>query len=159
MKRLLFSSAAAVIVILALSACAYRFADPFPARNYDLVSVTNSTAEPGLSRVLEEELRLTGGFTPGSGSRLYVTATRFTEQVETVSSAGTPVRQRLALEIAWKVEGEGHRSEAVFGNEGVREIYPYSADPASLDWNRKATVKLLAKKAADRVIRRLEGAP
>ena len=147
-----------VSVLLALTACTYRFADPFPASNYDLVSVTNSTAEPGLGPVLEEELRLAGGFTPGSNARLYVTATRFTQQVETVSSTGTPVRQKLILEVAWKVEGS-HRSEAVFGNETVRELYPYSDDPASLEWNRNAAVKLLARTAAELVIRRLEGTP
>jgi hypothetical protein len=117
MNRLPFFTTA-VIAILALSACTYRFADPFPARSYDLMPVTNSTAEPGLGPILEQELRLTGGFTPGAGSLLYVTVTRFTEQVETVSSAGTPVRQRLTMEVAWKVEG-GHRSEAVFGKEGA----------------------------------------
>ncbi len=155
MRRSLFTGAA--IGILVLSACTYRFADPFPARNYDLVSVANSTAEPGLSGILEEELRLKGGFTPGAQSRLYLTVTRFTEQVETVSSSG-PVRQKLSMKVAWKVEGE-HRSEAVFGEETAKEVYPYSRDPSSLDWNRKAAVKLLAKAVADLVIRRLEGAP
>ncbi len=148
----------AVLGILVLTACTYRFVDPFPARSYDLVSVANSTAEPGLGGVLQEEMRLKGGFTPGAQSRLYLTVTRFTQQVETVSSSGTPVRQKLSMEVAWKVEG-GHRSEAVFGKETAREVYPYSPDPSSLDWNRKAAVKLLAGRVADLVIRRLEGAP
>ena len=148
----------AVLGILVLTACTYRFVDPFPARSYDLVSVANSTAEPGLGGVLQKEMRLKGGFTPGAQSRLYLTVTRFTQQVETVSSSGTPVRQKLSMEVAWKVEGV-HRSQAVFGKETAREVYPYSLDAASLDWNRKAAVKLLAKAAADLVIRRLEGAP
>jgi hypothetical protein len=147
-----------ISVLLVATACTYRFADPFPASKYDLVSVTNSTSEPGLSLVLEEELRIAGGFTPGSDARLYVAATRFTQQVETVSSDGTPVRQKLILDVAWKVEGS-NRSEAVFGNETVKELYPYTADPASLEWNRKAAVKLLARAAAELVIRRLEGTP
>jgi outer membrane lipopolysaccharide assembly protein LptE/RlpB len=147
-----------ISALLVTTACTYRFADPFPASKYDLVSVTNSTSEPGLSVVLEEKLRLAGGFSPGSDARLYVTATRFTQQVETVSSTGTPVRQKLTLDVAWEVEGS-HRSEAVFGNETVRELYPYTADPASLEWNRNAAVRLLAQAAAELVIRRLEGAP
>jgi len=147
-----------VSFLLVTTACTYRFADPFPASKYDLVSVTNSTSEPGLSMVLEDELRLAGGFTPGSDARLYVTATRFTQQVDTVGSDGTPVRQKLTLDVAWKVEGS-HRSEAVFGNETVRELYPYTGDPASLEWNRSAAVKLLARAVAELVIRRLEGTP
>ncbi len=148
----------AVLGILMLTACSYRFVDPFPARSYDLISVTNSTAEPDLDGVLEEEIRLKGGFTHGAQSRLYLTVTRFTQQVETVSSSGTPVRQKLSMEVAWKVEG-AHRSQAVFGKETAREVYPYSLDPSSLDWNRKAAVKLLASAVADLVIRRLEGTP
>ena len=147
-----------VVSMMALTACTYRFADPFPARDYDLLSVSNSTAEPGLGNILEEELRLVGGFTSGSDSRLYVTATRFSQQVETVSSAGTPVRQKLTLDLSWKVEGT-HRSEAVFGSETVTELYPYSPDAASLDWARNAAIRLLARNAAGLLIRKLEGTP
>jgi outer membrane lipopolysaccharide assembly protein LptE/RlpB len=147
-----------MMAVSLLAACSYRFVDPFPARDYELVEVRNSSAEPGVSTVLEEELRLAGGFSADAQSRLYVTVTRFGQETETVSSGGEPVRQKLTMVVAWKVEGS-RRSEAVFGNETAVELYPWSPDPASMEWNRNAAKRLLARKAAELVILRLGNSP
>lgn len=146
-----------ILLLAAISiqtGCSYRFVQPFPASDYALVRVGNSSAEAGLAPLLEEELRRNGGFQEHSASLLSVTVTDFTETVETVSSSGSPVRQKLSMEVAWKVEGTSS-SEVVSGKETAVRTYPYSADPSTLDWNRNAAVRLLTEMAARRVLENL----
>jgi hypothetical protein len=145
-----------MITIFIQTGCSYRFVDPFPASDYALARVGNSSPEPGLAPLLEEELRRNGGFKEHSAYRLSVTVTDFTETVESVSSSGSPVRQKLTMDIAWKVEGASS-SETVFGKETAVRSYPYSADPSTLDWNRSAAVRLLAEMAARRILENLKG--
>ena len=138
-------------MIFIQAGCSYRFVDPFPASDYALVSVGNSSPEAGLAVLLEEELRRNGGFQKHSANLLSVTVTDFSETVDSVSSSGTPVRQKLTMEVAWKVE-TASSSEAVFGKEKAVRSYPYSPDPTTLDWNRSAAVRLLTETAARRVL-------
>jgi hypothetical protein len=133
------------------SGCSYRFVQPFPASDYALVKVGNSSPEAGLAPLLEEELRRNGGFHKRSANLLSVTVTDFSETVESVSSSGSPVRQKLSMEVAWKVERTSS-SKAVSGKETVVRSYPYSADPSTLDWNRSAAVRLLTEMAARRIL-------
>lgn len=145
---------ATVFLALALSGCGYRFVDPFPASDYTLLSVRNATAEPSIAGILEEELRRLGGFVKGSRNLLSVSITEFSEEVESISSAGVPVRQALTMEVAWKVEG-AHREEARSGSVTARRGYPYSDDPTALEWNRNAAVRLLVESAAGSVLDQL----
>lgn len=144
----------AAIACLFPPGCGYRFVDPFPASDYALVSVRNASSESGLASILEGELRRNGGFQKRSVYRLSVTVTDFTETVESVSSSGSPVRQKLTMEVAWKVEGPSP-SEATLGKDVSARSYPYSADPSTLDWNRSAAVRLLADMAARRILENL----
>jgi hypothetical protein len=147
-----------VFLILFPTGCGYRFVNPFPASDYALVSVRNSTGESGLGVILEEELRTYGGFRKSSANRLSVTVTSFTETVESVSSAGLPVRQELTISVDWKVEGT-QSAQAVLGEETTSRSYPYSTDLPTLDWNRNAAVRLLTETAARSVLHSLGEKP
>ena len=144
-----------VLLCVSAAGCSYRFVDPFPASDYSLVLVRNSTAEAGLAAILEEELRRFGGFKKSSSNHLSVTITSFTERVESIGSSGTPVRQALVMEIAWKVEGK-QAAQATFGSLTVDRSYPYSSDLSTLDWNRNAAIRLLSEMAARKVLDSLE---
>jgi len=138
--------------------CGYRFVDPLPASEYALVSVMNATAEAGLASQFEEAMRRSGGFKEGSANELSVTITRFNEGVESVGSSGSPVRQELTMEVAWKAEGP-RPGRVTSGKETVVQSYPYSTDPATLDWNRSAAVRLLIQTATGKVLESLGGQP
>ena len=145
-------------LLLSAAGCGYRFVDPFPASDYTLVSVGNSTEEAGLANLLEEELRKRGGFKARSANRLSVTVTGFNETVESVGSDGIPVRQKLTMEVAWKVEGT-QAAQATFGHEVVLRSYPYTTDLPSLDFNRISALRLLTETAARTVLERLGELP
>ncbi|MCJ7499383.1 hypothetical protein MUP29_03940 [bacterium] len=140
-----------IFLVLFPAGCSYRFVDPFPVYEYALVSVRNSTAETGLAVLLEEEMRKIGGFNDRSANRLSVTVTGFTETVESVSSDGFPVRQKLTINVAWKVEGK-QPAQAVFGSDTTSRTYPYSTNLPTLDWYRSAAVRLLTETAASRIL-------
>lgn len=146
----------AIFLVLFPVGCSYRFVDPFPASDYALVSVRNATGEAGLASLLEEEMRRRGAFKERSANRLSVTVTVFTETVESVRSDGSPVRQKLTMDVAWKVEGT-QPAQATFGKEVVVRSYPYSAVLPTLDWNRSAAVRLLTEMAARSILERLGG--
>lgn len=145
-----------IFLVLFPVGCSYRFVDPFPASDYALVSVRNATGEAGLASLLEEEMRRRGAFKERSANRLSVTVTVFTEKVESVSSDGIPVRQKLTMDVAWKVEGT-QPAQATFGKEVVVRSYPYSTVLSTLDWNRSAAVRLLTEMAARSILERLGG--
>ena len=116
------------------------------------------TAAKVLNESSEEELRRIGGFKERSTNRLSIIITGFTESVDSVGSSGVPVRQKLIMEVSWKVEGKG-TSHATFGREVVTRTYPYSADVVTLDWNREAALRLLSEMAARGVLMRLGEQP
>jgi len=147
-----------VLLVLLQAGCAYRFVDLSRPSGYDLVSVRNTTAEAGLARMLEEEMRRNGGFRESSAERLSVTVSGFNESVESVSSSGSPVRQKLTMEVAWKVEGS-KSAKVTFGKKVVTRSYPYSKDTSTLDWNRSAAVRLLTGLAARSVLEGLGRQP
>jgi hypothetical protein len=140
-----------IFLVLFPAGCSYRFVDPFPVYEYALISVRNSTAEAGLAVLLEEEMRKIGGFKDRSDNRLSVTVTGFTERVESVSSDGIPIRQKLTIIVAWKIEGE-QPAQAVFGSDTASRTYPWSSDLPTLDWYRSAAVRLLTEAAASRIL-------
>jgi len=156
MRRLIVITT--VLIFVLTTSCGYRFVDPFPGKAYALGEVKNVTAEPGLDRVLAKGFRECGSFDPDSKNRLTVVVTRFEETVAAISSGGVPIRQRLKMEVSWKVQGE-QQSQATFGKEMATKTYPYSSDPAALDWNRSAALRFLANTAAERVLERLEASP
>lgn len=153
-----WASIVALILLLSPVGCGYRFVDPLPAHDYALVSVQNATGEAGLAFLLEEELRRRGGFRKGSTNRLSIAVTGFTETVESVSSGGTPVRQKLTMEVTWKVETE-KGAQPRHGREVAVRSYPYSVDLATLDFTRNAALRLLTEMAARSVLENIEGQP
>ena len=156
MRRLIVLTS--ILFFLLTVSCGYRFVDPFPGKGYALEEVRNVTSEPGLDRILAQGFRDFGSFDPHSKYRLTVVVTRFEETVAAISSGGVPIRQSLRMEVSWKVQGD-RESEATFGKEAATKTYPYSDDPATLDWNRAAALRLLANTAAQQVLERLEAAP
>jgi hypothetical protein len=147
-----------ILLVLLPAGCSYRFVDPFPASEYALASVRNATGEAGLATLLEEEMLKYGGFKERSANRLSVTVTGFTETVESVSSDGIPVRQKLTMDVAWKVEGT-QSAQTTFGKEVAVRSYPYSTDLSTLDWNRSAALRLLTEMAARNIFERLGEQP
>jgi hypothetical protein len=147
-----------VCLVLVTTSCGYRFVDPSPGGDYALINVRNATPESGLERILAERLRDLGSFNPKAKNRLTVIVTRFEEAVGTVSSGGTPVRERLKMDVQWKVQGPDD-SRATYGKEAVTNTYPYSDDPVTLDWNRSAAIRFLVNSAVERILDRLEGPP
>jgi len=145
----------AILLILFPAGCSYRFVDPFPASDYALASVRNSTPEAGLANMLEEQLRRNGAFRERSANKLSVTVSGFSEIVESVSSDGIPVRQKLTMDVAWKAEG----ARSVSGKEVVVRSYPYSNVLSTLDWNRSAALHILTEMAARKVLENLGGQP
>jgi hypothetical protein len=145
------------LALLAVS-CGYRLVDPTPGDGYALIQVRNVTPEPGLDRTLTRELDDLGSFDPKARNRLSVVITRFEEAVGSVSAGGVTVRERLKLEVEWKVQGSDNSSSAS-GKETVTGTYPYSDDPVALDWNRSAAIRLLSNDAAQRILDQLERLP
>jgi len=147
-----------IFLVLFPAGCSYRFVDPLTASDYALVSVKNATGEPGLAYLLEEEMLRTGGFKERSTYKLSVTITGFTETVESISSDGTPVRQKLTLDVAWRVEGM-QSAQGTYGKESVVRSYPHTTNLSTLDWNRSAAVRLLTEGAARSILEHLGGQP
>ncbi len=147
-----------ICLLLFPTGCSYRFVDPFPASDYALVLVRNATEEAGLATLLEEEMRKQGGFKERSANRLSVTITGFTESVESVNSDGIPVRQKLTMDVAWKVEGT-QSAQTTFGKDVVVRSYPYSPVLTTLDFSRSAAVRLLTEMAARNIFERLGEQP
>lgn len=147
-----------ILLLLLPAGCGYRFVDPFQASGYTLVSVKNVTAEAGLATLLEEEMRRMGGFREQSEKRVQVVVTRFSEAVESVSSEGLPVRQKLTMEVKWRIEA-GPSSTSDSHTVLVNRSYPHVTDTASLDWNRSAAIRLLTQSAAQRILEGLGEQP
>lgn len=147
-----------VCLALVVVSCGYRFVDPSSGPNYALAEVRNITAEPGLDRILSDGLNDLESFHPEALNRLTIIVTHFDETVAAVDSEGLTIRERLKLEIDWKVQG-ADGSQATFGKEIVTKTYPYSEDPATLNWNRSAAIRLLTNSAAERILDRLKVLP
>ena len=147
-----------ILFLLLPSGCGYRFVDPLQASGYALVSVRNVTEEAGLAPLLEEEMRRVGGFREQSEKRVHVAVTKFGEAVESVSSEGLPVRQKLTMEVKWRVEA-GPSLPSASGTELVSRSYPHVTEPTSLDWNRSAAVRLLTQSAAQSILESLGEQP
>lgn len=139
------------LLLVLTAGCGYRFVDPFPASDYALDPVRNATAEPGLASYLEEEMLATGVFRGGAPRSLSLVVVEFGEEVDSVDSGGRPVRQKLTMTVAWKVDGP-ESARADFGREEVSRTYPYSAEPVTLQWNRDAAVRLLVEAAARKIL-------
>jgi len=144
------------LLSLAVVSCGYRFVNTSPGEGYALAEVRNMTGEPGLDKMLEESFRGMGSFDSTAEKSLYVIVTGFGEAVAAVSSEGITVRERLKMDVEWKVRSPGG-SQAIFGKETLSKTYPYSEDAASLEWNRSAAIRLLVNSAAERILDRIEG--
>ena len=71
---------------------------------------------------------------------------------------GFTAEERATMEVAWKAEGP-RPGLVTSGKETVVQSYPYSTDPATLDWNRSAAVRLLIQTATGKVLESLGGQP
>ena len=150
MKKVFFRG---LILFFALSmiSCGYRFVDPSPGGNYALAEVRNVTSEPDLDTIMTQALHDLGSFNPKGDNTLTVIVTDFQEGVAAVSSSGMIVRERLKIEVQWKIIGSDG-SRGTFSRESFSKTYPYSNDPVTLNWNRSAAIRLLINSAADYIL-------
>jgi hypothetical protein len=156
MKMISTAIAWTVFFTLTTVSCGYRFVDPSPGGDYVLASVGNRTQEPGLDRMLKEKLNDLGSFNSNGDKSLSIVITRFEEAVSTINSEGKTVRERLKMDLEWKIQGT-KSSRAASGKGTVTKTYPYTEDSAALDWNRSAAVGLLVDSAAELILDRIEG--
>jgi hypothetical protein len=140
------------------SGCGYRFVEPVQARDVSLAGIKNTTAQPRLDNLLEEALRTAGITRNSRGQKLNLAITGFTDKVSSISSAGTPIRQKVGMTVFWRL-GDKDNAESVFGEESASLSYPYSPDLTTLDWNRQAAVRQLCGKIADQLRDQVGGMP
>ncbi len=138
---------AVVATLLSLWGCGYRLVDPISFSDLLLGEIKNTTPEPQLQILMEESLRSIGIVEGKGKTRLFIAITGFKDRVDSISSTGTTIRQRISMDFFWRVGEEGS-SESTFGEESVSLSYPYSSDLTILDWNRKAALKQLTGEAA-----------
>ncbi len=144
-----------LMIVLAIG-CGYRFVAVTAGEKFSLTSLRNATSETGLASLVEEALLKTAGIGRGNdGLPLEIVLTDFSEVVESTSSTGEPVRQRLYLVFEWKAGGQSGHEKAIHRLR-VERSYLWSPDPASLDWSRGAALQLLAEEAATAVSDGLE---
>lgn len=149
---MLKKAAALVLIWLMLLAggCGYRFVDPVHTGDLRLAGVKNSSSEPTLEHLLEEALRTAGIRQSNSGAGIHLVITEFTDRVSSISSSGSPIRQRVSMTVFWRI-GEKRGDDNLFGQESASLSYPYSTDPVTLDWNRGAAIRRLCQKLADQL--------
>jgi len=141
-------------------ACGYRWAVPGGPTGLALAPVVNATPEPRLGDLLRRSFLGEGELGDGGDRTLEVVAVGFREEVASLGGDGVPARERAVLELEWRVRGGDPPSPAVRGKgrETVTREYPWSADPAALDWVRESTLKLLARDGARAVLMKAAGA-
>lgn len=134
-----------IVGIFLITGCGYRFVKSYSGDGYSLEYVENTTPEPRLSGIIEDALaREAGLFRKGGGKNLAVVVDSFSEETELVSASGTPLRQRLTMGIQWRLLGES--GDGSFNGKVKRSrTYPHFTDQVSLDWQRNAAIKMLAR--------------
>lgn len=151
----------AAVLALAPASCGYRWIVAGGGSPFSLGPVGNATSEARLGQLLAEAFSREGEYFGAEGRVLEAAAAALTEEAATLFGDGTPVRERLTLAVEWRlVAREGSPpAPAAQGRETVTRDYPWSADPAALDWARTSTLRLLARDAARAVLRKAAEAP
>ncbi len=149
----------AVLIFALFTGCGYSPVRPYIGRDFSLDILRNSTDEPLLYRAMEDSLaEVTGLRRTDAPVKVSIVITEFSERAQTVSTGGDPVREKLTLGFSWKVVGKD--GKLLFkGAKRVTRSYPWSADIHTLDWSRRAAVKLLSNDAARALSDGLEGRP
>ncbi len=134
-----------ITVIFLVAGCGYRFVGTYRGEGFSLDYVKYTTHQPRLDAVFEDALAEEAGLVRKEGrKKLAVVVDSFSEEAESVSAAGTPLRQKLTMNIQWRVLGElGDKS--LNGKVSRSRTYPHFTDPVSLDWQRNAAIKMLAR--------------
>ncbi|UCF29850.1 MAG: hypothetical protein JSV26_07060 [bacterium] len=153
-RRLRFLS---LILAVLLTGCGYRFTAGYSAERFSLAKLQNATAEPRLADMFEEALLKAAGIRRRDGSpSLQVVLAEFSEVVQSVTSQGEPVRQEIYLTFEWRAESPSG-GEDLSGRARVDRSYLWSPDPVTLDWNRRAALRLICEEAARGLSDRLAG--
>ncbi len=134
-----------IIGFFLVTGCGYRFVGAYSGEGFSLDYVKNTTHQPRLAAVFEDALAEEAGLFRKEGQKkLAVVVDSFSDETESVSAAGTPLRQKLTMSIQWRVLGElGDIS--LNGKINRSRTYPHFTDPVSLDWQRNAAIKMVAR--------------
>ncbi len=131
--------------IFLVAGCGYRFVGAYRGEGFSLDYVKNTTQQPRLVVVFEDALAEEAGLIRKEGrKKLAVVVDSFSDEAESVSAVGAPLRQKLTINIQWRVLSElGDISQN--GKVSRSRTYPHYTDPVSLDWQRNAAIKKLAR--------------
>jgi hypothetical protein len=156
---------AAGALLLGTPACGYRWVMPGGPSALGLLPVINATAEPRLGPWIADAVFREGGVHAGGGERgLEVAATAFREE-PALLVAGVPRRQRMTLEVEWRVLPGGAGTPAPGaalgrGRQTVTREYPldgdFAASAPAVDWARTSSLRLLVRDAVREVLDRAE---
>ncbi|MFV1956613.1 MAG: hypothetical protein ACC669_02335 [bacterium] len=131
--------------IFLVAGCGYRFVGAYSGEGFSLDYVKNITHQPRLVAVFEDALAEEAGlFRKDARKKLAVVVDSFSDETESVSASGTPLRQKLTMSIQWRILGE---SGDVSSNGKIKRsrTYPHFTDLVSLDWQRNAAIRMLAR--------------
>ena len=157
--RAFLRGVATVLIFALFAGCGYSPVRPYSGRGFSLGVLRNSTDEPLLYRTMEDSLAEVAGLRRTDAPRkVSIVITEFSERAQTVSSQGDPVREELTLGFLWRIVGEDGKLLRK-GKERVARSYPWSTDINTLDWSRRAAIRLLSKDAARALSDRLEDQP
>ncbi len=134
-----------IIGIFLVAGCGYRFVGAYSGEGFSLDYVKNTTQQPRLAAVFEDALAEEAGLFRKEGQKkLAVVVDSFSDEADSVSAVGTPLRQKLTMSIQWQVLGESG-DISLNGKVNMSRTYPHFTNLASLDWQRNAAIKLLAR--------------
>ncbi len=134
-----------MIGIFLVAGCGYRFVGAYSGEGFSLDNVKNITQQPRLAAVFEDALAEEAGlFRKDARKKIAVVVDSFSDETESVSASGTPLRQKLTMSIQWRILGESGDISSD-GKVQKSRTYPHFTDPVSLDWQRNAAIRMLAR--------------
>jgi outer membrane lipopolysaccharide assembly protein LptE/RlpB len=150
---------AAILCLLLLSQCGYRAVRPYSGKDLSLNELRNVTEEPFLTEAMEEALAKVAGLRRDGGDRkVDLVITGFSERVQSVTSSGDPVRERISMTFEWRISGQSEDAGSPQRGD-VSRTYLWSPDLNILDWNRRAAIRLLAEDGAGLLADQIEVVP
>ena len=157
--RTLFHTIAVLVCLLATVQCGYRAVRPYSGKAFSLNELMNVTEEPFLTEAMEEALvKVAGLRRDGGDPEIDFVITGFNERVQSVTSSGDPVRERISMTFEWRIAGQTDGADPA-GRGNVSRTYVWTQDLNVLDWNRRAAIRLLAEDAAGVLADGIEESP
>jgi len=156
----------ASLMVLVLG-CGYRFAGsgdlPAGVRTVSLTGLDNRTAETGLDSIVNNdiiyELTRNGKFFTGGtgGADAYLSGVIRSVRTRSISRRSTLIAQERRVTMTVSVKLTDPDRELLWQSENMmeNEEYVVSSDKAATEQNKKAAIKQLSKRLAERIYYRL----